>query len=979
MAKYVGKRIVPKHCGVWNRTKAYEMLCIVYDQASGDSYISRKEVPAGTLLTNPDYWALCSDFSEQMYMLDQRIVASEAAIKADNDATEAAVKADNTATRHHADAVESSLNSRMDTIEARQAAEAAAATDKDADYAAEVVDARVGWDSQTYGSLGDAIRGQLEQGLKYAGYLSRTTSTEDLDDLASNTIYLVSSDAGETTLGHFPDYLSHGVLITTGQKDNFKYQIFYGGLGDRLFLRCHTSSGWRPWEYLFEDTEGEFGRVYNNLRLFGMEDILHKCGSFPSPATINGITFTHNQDGSITASGTADAEYPGFYNIFDNFKARPEGIEAGETYVFRLTGDTEKVYLQAYVDMEGTESNWTNFISTRGTAQARIPEGSKGLLIRVMVPPGQTVNGVTVYPSVTRKLTPEEYQQKNLKYAGDLARNVDTVDLNDLEVNTIYLISSSAGETTLQHFPDYGGHGVLLTAGTQGGYTYQLFFAEIPHNAFVRFRYGDGTWINWRNIGDVSGLSRRIHAIREQLFRESAGDMLYENLDMAQGEDSSGISFFLNDEGTITVSGTNVSGAYTFHNLLVKMDGLPSWQKAGETYISGIYDDTGAVSLHGYWLDNEDNWQSMFLPTRTFNTYKVPEEARGVLFRLEVAAGATVDTKVYPYVKRLHASNTMRYMGNLTREVDDEDMDNIPVNSIYLISSSAGETTLLNFPDYNGSGILITAGMEGAFTYQMLIGNIPNSYYLRFRYGSGTWADWRKVIDGSAISDDSRGTNPNSHMLSYGNSILSGSVWTDLHYNHLSEYYNAPYGVIANAIGIPKENVKHTVVSSTGLLYNAGQGSFLDNIKRNDLSDYDVVLTHLWTADMSMYPVGTENATAGDGTIAGGVVELVEYMKQSNGCCQLILVGVPPTSTSIYGDTVFTGKYGNGSSIAECDELMHKLAKKYHFVFVDWEELNLAYHFHDYSDGMNVHANNEDTYRIMGAYLGGRVSTQIRF
>ena len=306
-------------------------------------------------------------------------------------------------------------------------------------------------------------------------------------------------------------------------------------------------------------------------------------------------------------------------------------------------------------------------------------------------------------------------------------------------------------------------------------------------------------------------------------------------------------------------------------------------------------------------------------------------------------------------------------------------MDNIPVNSIYLISSSAGETTLLNFPDYNGSGILITAGMEGAFTYQMLIGNIPNSYYLRFRYGNGTWADWRKVIDGSAISDDSRGTNPNSHMLSYGNSILSGSVWTDLHYNHLSEYYNAPYGVIANAIGIPKENVKHTVVSSTGLLYDAGQGSFLDNIKRNDLSDFDVVLTHLWTADMGRYPIGTENATAGDGTIAGGVVELVEYMKQSNGGCQLILVGVPPTSTTVYGEAVFTGRQGNGSSIAECDELMHKLAKKYHFTFIDWEELNIAYHYHDYSDGMNVHANNENTYRIMGAYLGGRASAQIRF
>ena len=269
--------------------------------------------------------------------------------------------------------------------------------------------------------------------------------------------------------------------------------------------------------------------------------------------------------------------------------------------------------------------------------------------------------------------------------------------------------------------------------------------------------------------------------------------------------------------------------------------------------------------------------------------------------------------------------------------------------------------------------------MEGAFTYQMLIGNTANNYFLRFRYGSGVWADWRNIIDGSMISEGNQGTNPNSHMLSYGNSILSGSVWTDEHYNHLSAYYNAPYGVIANAIGIPKNNVKHTVVSSTGLLYDAGQGNFLANIKKNDLSGYDVVLTHLWTADMARFQIGTENATAGDGTIAGGVVELIEYMKESNGGCQLILVGVPPTSTSIYGDAVFTGKQPNGSSIAQCDELMHKLAKKYHFVFVDWEELNLAYHYHDYSDGMNVHANNEDTYRIMGAYLGGRVSTRIRF
>ena len=163
MAKYVGKRIVPKHCGYWDKNQAYEMECIVYDQASGNSYISRKAVPAGTLLTQTDYWALCSDFNEQMYMLNQHVTESEAAILASNVATEASVKADNSATKQHVDsslaATQTSLSSRMDNIEARQDASSRASTDADADYAAEVVDARVDAKNTVHANLGANIRG----------------------------------------------------------------------------------------------------------------------------------------------------------------------------------------------------------------------------------------------------------------------------------------------------------------------------------------------------------------------------------------------------------------------------------------------------------------------------------------------------------------------------------------------------------------------------------------------------------------------------------------------------------------------------------------------------------------------------------------------------------------------------------------------------------------------------------------------------
>lgn len=52
MAKYIGKRIVPVHCGRWDQNKTYEMLSIVLEETSGDSYISRRAVPSGTAITD---------------------------------------------------------------------------------------------------------------------------------------------------------------------------------------------------------------------------------------------------------------------------------------------------------------------------------------------------------------------------------------------------------------------------------------------------------------------------------------------------------------------------------------------------------------------------------------------------------------------------------------------------------------------------------------------------------------------------------------------------------------------------------------------------------------------------------------------------------------------------------------------------------------------------------------------------------------
>ena len=62
MAEYTGGRIVPTHGGVWDKTRKYEELTIVLNEATGDSYISKRPVPAGTEIYEEHYWVLYSQY-----------------------------------------------------------------------------------------------------------------------------------------------------------------------------------------------------------------------------------------------------------------------------------------------------------------------------------------------------------------------------------------------------------------------------------------------------------------------------------------------------------------------------------------------------------------------------------------------------------------------------------------------------------------------------------------------------------------------------------------------------------------------------------------------------------------------------------------------------------------------------------------------------------------------------------------------------
>lgn len=85
---YIGMRYVPLFDGPYNSEKVYEPLTVV--EYNNSSYTSKKQVPAGVLPTNTEYWARSGDFNAQYNELDARITAAEDdAAQAISDAGEA--------------------------------------------------------------------------------------------------------------------------------------------------------------------------------------------------------------------------------------------------------------------------------------------------------------------------------------------------------------------------------------------------------------------------------------------------------------------------------------------------------------------------------------------------------------------------------------------------------------------------------------------------------------------------------------------------------------------------------------------------------------------------------------------------------------------------------------------------------------------------------------------------------------------------
>lgn len=64
LKKFIGARYAPEFAGAWSNSKQYAALSVVY--SDNRSYVSRKTVPAGTPITNTEFWIQSSDWNAQV-------------------------------------------------------------------------------------------------------------------------------------------------------------------------------------------------------------------------------------------------------------------------------------------------------------------------------------------------------------------------------------------------------------------------------------------------------------------------------------------------------------------------------------------------------------------------------------------------------------------------------------------------------------------------------------------------------------------------------------------------------------------------------------------------------------------------------------------------------------------------------------------------------------------------------------------------
>ena len=149
------------------------------------------------------------------------------------------------------------------------------------------------------------------------------------------------------------------------------------------------------------------------------------------------------------------------------------------------------------------------------------------------------------------------------------------------------------------------------------------------------------------NAEDVGALpdseKTRIDAIAENVDR-----MKFHNLlsDYPASEFTNGITFAPTDDGGVRVSGT--AAGDSFYNFYHNMSAIPSNLRIGKTY-RAHYDGSSNVKFH-FWFYKDGNYFSGYTIAGDRDDLVIPDGINGMVIRLSVDSGVTVNEVVHPRI-----------------------------------------------------------------------------------------------------------------------------------------------------------------------------------------------------------------------------------------------------------------------------------------------------------------------------------------